>query len=70
VWVTALCYKLLNYSTSSEILECAKCAALEFQLQQVREELSSVKLSIQLLNEERIQGGNINSNGGIKMGNG
>jgi len=43
--------KLLNYSTSGELLECAKCAALEFQLQQVREELSSIHLIIQLLNK-------------------
>ena len=47
---------LLNYSTSNELLECAKCAALEIQLQQVREELSSVQLIIQLLNKERVQG--------------
>ena len=46
----------MNYSTSSEFLECAKCAALEFQLQQVREELSSIQLIIQLLNKERVQG--------------
>jgi hypothetical protein len=36
--------------------DCAKCAELEIQLQQVREELSSVKLIIQLLNKERVQG--------------
>jgi len=47
---------LLNYSTSNELLECAKCAALQFQLQQVREELSSVHLIIQLLNKEHVQG--------------
>jgi len=51
--------KLLNYSTSSELLECAKCAVLEFQLQQVREELSSVQLIIQLLNKERVQGATV-----------
>ena len=48
--------KLLNYSASSELLECAKCAVLEFQLQQVCEELSFIQLIIQLLNKERIQG--------------
>jgi len=47
---------LLNYSTSNELLECAKCAVLEFQLQQVRDELSSIQLIIQLLNKERVQG--------------
>jgi len=47
---------LLNYSTSNELLECAKCTALEIQLQQVREELSSVQLIIQWLNKERVQG--------------
>jgi hypothetical protein len=35
---------------------CAKCAELETQLQQVREELSSIQLIIQLLNKERVQG--------------
>ena len=47
---------LLNYSTSNELLECAKCAALEIQLQQVREEFGSVQLIIQWLNKERVQG--------------
>ena len=47
---------LLNYSTSNGFHDCAKCAELEIQLQQVREELSSVHLIIQLLNRERVQG--------------
>ena len=46
---------LLNYSTSNGFRDCAKCAELEIQLQ-VREELSSVQLIIQLLNKERVQG--------------
>ena len=33
-----------------------KCAELEIQLQQVREELSSIQLIIQLLNKECVQG--------------
>ena len=32
---------LLNNSTSNVLRDCAKCAKLEIQLQQVREELSS-----------------------------
>jgi len=47
---------ILNYSTSNGFRDCAKCAELEIQLQQVREELSSVQLIIQLLNKERVQG--------------
>jgi len=47
---------LLNYSTSNELLECAQCTVLEIQLQQVREEVSSIQLIIQLLNKERVQG--------------
>jgi len=47
---------VLNYSTSNELLECAKCAAPEIQLQLLREEFSSVQLIIQLLNKERVQG--------------
>jgi len=44
-----------KYSTSNELLECAKCAALGFQLQQLREELISVQVIFQLLNKERVQ---------------
>ena len=47
---------LMNYSMSNGLCDCAKCAELEIQLQQVREELSSVQLIIQLLNKERVQG--------------
>jgi len=47
---------LLNYSTTNGFCDCAKCAELEIQLQQVREELSSVQLITQLLNKERVQG--------------
>ena len=47
---------LLNNSTSNGLRDCAKCAKLGIQLQQVREELSSVPLIIQLLNKERVQG--------------
>jgi Zn-finger domain-containing protein len=47
--------KLLNYSTSNGLRDCAKCAELEIQLQQVHEELSSVQLIIQLLNKECVQ---------------
>jgi hypothetical protein len=46
----------LNCSTSNGFRDCAKCAELAIQLQQVREELSSVQLIIQLLNQERVQG--------------
>jgi len=41
---------------SDGLRDCAKCAKLEIQLQQVREEFSSVQLIIQLLNKERVQG--------------
>ena len=47
---------ILNYSTSNGFRDCTKCAELEIQLQQVREELSSVQLIIRLLNKERVQG--------------
>jgi hypothetical protein len=47
---------LLNYSMINGFCDCAKCAELEIQLQQVREELSSIKLIIQLLNKVRVQG--------------
>jgi hypothetical protein len=47
---------LLNYSTSNGLRDCAKCAELEIQLQQVHEELSSIELIIQLLNRECVQG--------------
>jgi len=53
---TCCATNLLNYSTSNELLECAKCAALEIQLQQVREEFSSIQLIIQWLNKECAQG--------------
>jgi len=48
--------KLFSYSTSNGFRDCAKCAELEIQLQQVREELSSIQLIIQLLNKECVQG--------------
>jgi len=47
---------LLNYSTPNGLRDCAKCAELEIQLQQICEELSSVQLIIQLLDKERVQG--------------
>ena len=47
---------LLNYSTPNGLRDRAKCAELEIQLQQIREELSSVQLIIQLLDKERVQG--------------
>jgi hypothetical protein len=46
---------LLNYSNLSEVRDCVKCAELEIQLQQVRDELSSVHLIIQMLNKEHFQ---------------
>ena len=47
---------LLNYWMTVGSCDWAKCAELEIQLQQVREELSSVQLITQLLNKERVQG--------------
>jgi hypothetical protein len=46
---------LLNFSNLSEVRDCVKCAELEIQLQQVRDELSSVHLIIQMLNKEHVQ---------------
>ena len=43
---------LLSYSASNGFRDCVNCAEFEKQLQQVREELSSVQLIIQLLNKE------------------
>jgi hypothetical protein len=46
---------LLNYSSLHRDQNCERCAELEKQLQQVRDELSSVKLIVQMLNKEHIQ---------------
>ena len=44
-----------DYSNLSEVRNCVKCAELEMQLQQVRDELSSVQLITQTLNKEHVQ---------------
>jgi hypothetical protein len=49
----ATCF--LNYSNLSEVQNCVKCAELEIQLQQVLDELSSVRLIIQMLNKEHVE---------------
>jgi len=36
-------------------MNCERCAELEMQLQQVRDELSSVKLIVQMLHKEHVQ---------------
>jgi hypothetical protein len=46
---------LLNYSNLSEVRDRVKYAELEIQLQQVRDELSSVQLLNQMLNKEHVQ---------------
>jgi len=46
---------LLNYPNSDAAQNCEKCAKLEFQLQIVRDELSSVQLIIQMKNKEQVQ---------------
>jgi len=39
----------------SKVHNCVKCAELEIQLQQIRYELSSVELIMQMLNKEHVQ---------------
>lgn len=46
---------LLNYSSLHSDQNCERCAELEMQLQQVRDELSSVQLIVQMLNKEHVQ---------------
>jgi hypothetical protein len=45
----------LNYSNLSEVRNYVKCAELEIQLQQERDELSSVQFIIQMLNKKHVQ---------------
>jgi hypothetical protein len=46
-----------DYSNLSEVRNCVKCAELKIQLQQVRDELSSDQLIIQMLNKEHVREG-------------
>jgi len=46
---------LLNYSKLDAAQNCKKCTELEFQLQIVRDELSSAQLIIQMINKEQVQ---------------
>ena len=43
-----------NYSNLHAVHNCEKCAELELQLRLVRDELSSVKLIIQMLTKEQV----------------
>jgi hypothetical protein len=45
----------LNYSSLHADQNCERCTELQKQLQQVRDELFSVKLIVQMLNKEHIQ---------------
>jgi len=61
---TSICIKILKCSLESstnddksiKLLECRKCAALEQQLHQALNELSSAQLIIELFNKEHSQG--------------
>jgi hypothetical protein len=46
---------LLNYSNLCEVQNCVKCAELEIQLEQVLNELNSVKLIIQMLYKQHAE---------------
>ena len=46
----------LNYTMLDDFCDCEKCTELETQLWQIREELSSVQLIVQLLNKDHMQG--------------
>ena len=44
-----------SYTELGNFQYCLKCAEIELQLRQVREELSSVQLTVDMLNKERTQ---------------
>ena len=59
-----------HYSNLDSTQNCEKCAELEFQLQLVHDELSSVQLIIQMINKEEVQKDPITTPTNRRMGHG